>query len=259
MFGALARYLLGGDDDDDKGENEGAPKVGSLGKTPASEEETKQVQGAVTDLHPGYCLVDGQIFVSYDLFEGGNKPKVGSRVTVFARRKHETGGWRAERVYVSPLMERDWEEEIEGATAEDVVTKETVVTKIIRIIDGEVTTEDGTQFPLTDILSDYVPYKGDWITLTVEKSSIDCHTRVYDVKTLRRKEFEGTINAVMTGFGYVDSEIYYTYGVLSPGYKPRKGDKVIGEAIESSQGKATWRAVYMAPAKTSTPVMPGKM
>lgn len=51
-----------------------------------------------------------------------------------------------------------------------------------------------------------------------------------------------------SGEGVVDKNVYFTQGSCEPGYIPQLGDKVVVEAIESEQGKLTWRALTTVPA-----------
>lgn len=50
------------------------------------------------------------------------------------------------------------------------------------------------------------------------------------------------------GEGIIDQNVYFSQDTCEPGYIPHLGDKVEVKAIESEQGKLTWRALTTVPA-----------
>ena len=64
-------------------------------------------------------------------------------------------------------------------------------------------------------------------------------------------DYLSVITAVMiiTGHGYVDEEIFFSYESCQDGYCPRRWDRVKVTAVESGQGRCRWRALSVEPAK----------
>lgn len=222
--------------------------------------ERKEYRGKVTSLHGSYGLVDGEIYFNFDDVADGFMPKVGASVIVTARRKHGMGGWRAEKVTVQHNTE-DWDEptdqtaeiNIPDHIAEEAEQKQDdfIVGKITGIRGDQGIINDSIQFYLADIV-DYIPNTDDWVTAKVVYDDTANEAPVAtQIKPLREKEYEGTINAVNQGFGYIDQDIYFTFNACVENYRPRRGDTVCGKAIESVRGRSTWRA-------TSVDILRGK-
>ncbi|KAL4226058.1 hypothetical protein ACF0H5_014046 [Mactra antiquata] len=66
---------------------------------------------------------------------------------------------------------------------------------------------------------------------------------VTDIEPLREKTGEGIITGELGNHGYIDGDIFYDADVLTDGYQPRKWDAVSYTAVESEQGRSSWRAI----------------
>ena len=231
--------------------------------------QTVLFTGAVTQVFCGHGLIDGEVYFAADSV-GSNKPvQVGDKVNVVARQQFKGGGWVAESVAV---VQSTWEEEV--AVAPLVSTGE--VGKVTRFSGREGVINKNIQFNIGVCQEGYRPYVGDWVTAELDTSTggrddgtdadkdgvddddgfgvVRTETFMYAaaVAPLREWCFEGVVSAAMPDHGYIDEEVYFQPDACLNGYRPRKWDSVKVGAIESTQGKCTWRAVYVVPTSTDS-------
>ena len=198
----------------------------------------KVCDGKVTHLYDGSGIIENDIYFTFDLVLGGVRPQLGDKVHVIAKRESETAGWKAVRVEVLTEWTTD-----HVFTARDVETFIGSITKlsvITGVVNGEI------NFDLSCLRPGYIPYQGDWVKLDIERPS----QGVIEVKSaipLRERTFTGTVSSVSPGFGYIDDEVYFGVGACSRNYRPRRGDLVNVTAMESHQGRVTWRALKVEP------------
>ena len=85
--------------------------------------------------------------------------------------------------------------------------------------------------------------KGDWVTLEVRVRGEE-DEEVEFVKPLREKETEGKITSLGRGYGFVDDDIIFSFGLCGRG-QVEVGDDVRVKCVECRHHQATWRAVSM--------------
>ncbi|KAK7476009.1 hypothetical protein BaRGS_00032716 [Batillaria attramentaria] len=222
-----------------------------------SESSTAFFKGKVTQVFCGHGLIDGEVYFSADSVCEGGVLQVGDQVNVVARQQHREGGWIAETVTV---VHSSWEEDEEKPV---VSTGE--VGRVTQFRGGEGVINKNIFFDISSCLEGYRPHPGDWVTVELEADEEDDETKkepeadgfedypsekqLYAAKVapLREWSFEGVISAAMADHGYIDEEVYFRIEACMNGYRPRKWDRVRVAAIESTQGKCSWRAVGVFP------------
>ena len=255
---------------EDGEEGDGSPKKDkassgtSVDDSPTSSvddvtENKRTFTGYITNLHNDYGLVDHQVYFSYTLCKGAQVPKLGTKVTVTAERKHSGSGWSA--VSLVPLDEdtkEDWDDDSTGqggacAASQKSSHSSDSLVAMVTGVDGHIAYLNGNL--LLDLSgassSDFTPCKGDWVTASTQLDPLSGECRVIKISPLRNRDFEGEINSLQRGFGYIDSDIYFSFGVCSEGYTPRRQDRVRGRAIECSRGRCPWRAIQVIPVRES--------
>ena len=224
--------------------------------------------GVVSQVFCGHGLIDGEVYFAADSVSTGSAGKpvqVGDKVNVVARQQFKDGGWIAESVTV---VESTWEEE-ERELAPLVPTGE--VGKVTQFRNGEGIINKNIRFDNSACKEGYRPHVGDWVTVELDTSTdnndgtdqnqgdvdddddgfgvvrVDTFMYATAVAPLREWCFEGVVSAAMPDHGYIDEEVYFRPDACLNGYRPRKWDSVKVGAIESTQGKCNWRAVYVVP------------
>ncbi|CAH1782580.1 unnamed protein product, partial [Owenia fusiformis] len=244
--------------------------------------QTRHFDGVITGIHSGYGLINGEIYFSFDTIIGQtHRPKVGEHVTVSAYRDGQESGWKATTVSIYGEDWDDTSEELpkdsyskssdgtsvdttnfgEGINPEpevDQIKKDTVVGTITDINQGSYLINKLYAFDQCDIIVDgYIPYRGDWVRADIEHNQTKGEIKIQNVSPNRTQNFEGVVNAVLQGFGFVNKDIYFTFAALEEGAKtPRVGDRVHCVAIESEQRNCQWRAIKLS---LETTVDPGQV
>jgi len=197
----------------------------------------KSCFGTVTRLYDGAGVINDEIYFTFDVLVGGFRPELGSEVHLDAARESVSSGWKATRI----CSFREWDSNKESGTIE-------VIIGMINSIKGEmIELTDGLNFSRSVFHNQsYPPCRGDWIKVDLERFH-DGNFEIRGVKPLREKSFSGRINTVFPGYGYIDEEVYFTFGACTRGYRPNRGDAVYLTAIESTQGKCQWRATLVEP------------
>ena len=206
----------------------------------------KDIFGKVTRLYDGAGLIEEDIYFTFDKIIGGARPEIGTEVHVEASREKETTGWKATRVQV--ISEWKLDKPKSSLSVETFIGTITNVTHDSGVVDGDIS------FKMSCVRFGYVPFQGDWVKLDLERAR-DGTVEVRGVMPLRERNLTGVVTYVSSGFGYIDGEVFFTCGVCARGYRPRQGDTVKVTAVESKQGKATWRAVKVEPKRTNSAVL----
>lgn len=202
----------------------------------------KDLFGKVTRLYDGAGVIEDDVYFTFDKVIGGARPEVGTEVHVEATREKETTGWKATRVQVMS----EWK--LDGAKSSSSV--ETFIGTITNISTDFGVVDDDIIFEISSVRFGYVPFQGDWVKLDLDRAK-DGTAEVRGVMPLREKNLTGAVTYVSSGFGYIDGEVFFSWGTCVRGYKPRQGDAVNVTAIESNQGKAVWRAIRVEPQRNS--------
>ena len=212
----------------------------------------RELEGTVSHTFSSHGLINSEIYFSFENVVGGAKPKVGDCVNVVARRENVEGGWHAVQVMIS----ENWEEsERQSERNENGNSAGTHEEEMV----GYVTHYYGTTgyinndifYDLNDCSDDnFIPYKGDWVKVQVTNSFVSATSlTAVALEPLRVYETEGVITGEMGDHGYIDEEVFYMCEVVEDGYIPRKWDPVHYVAVESFQGRCSWRAIKIKPSK----------
>jgi hypothetical protein len=251
MFGVVSRFISQIWDGAQTDEDKNVENVAENGVFPTQNENNDYPRGAeleggdlrkvffgkVTKLYDGSGLVDDEVYFAFDKVIGGIRPTQGSEVQVQASRGSQYDGWRADRVEV---MATDWDD------VGDEGAEEVLIGEITDINEKYLIVSHDTHCPMTSLMFGYTPARGDWVRADVIRDrGIVCEVNV--VKPLREKSVTGTITSVGCGHGYINTDIFYSFGVCRTNYVPRKGHTVRVTAIESNQGNCKWRAVKVEP------------
>lgn len=209
---------------------------------------SREFDGKVTHVFSSHGLIDNEVYFSFDKVLGGARPTVNDLVSVHATQQYVGGGWHAEHVTIS----ENWDDD-DGC--DDNVVNLDRPTEIV----GHVTQISGTTgyvgdnvyFDLSDCKCvDFAPCKGDWVKASVTyPEETNFHVVAQELQPLRVKETDGVISGEMGSHGYIDGEVFYMADVVVNGYVPRKWEPVHYVAVESLQGRSSWRAVKVEPSQ----------
>nr|XP_006811620.1 PREDICTED: LOW QUALITY PROTEIN: putative helicase Mov10l1-like [Saccoglossus kowalevskii] len=212
----------------------------------SSSDETKTYfTGKVTHLHSGYGLVDNAVYFGYDTIIGGCRPQVGTNVHVTAIRDHSAGGWKA----CSIMPSSDWDCTERKTSLEPVAS--TVIGLITKTFKNTGIINDTVTFTFDALMPGYHACPMDWVQCETNTDEATLKVSAVSVKPLREKSFEGEITSLYHNSGIIEGDIYFSVSACPRHFYPRKGDIVEGQAIESKQNNASWRAVYVNPKKKS--------
>ncbi|KAK3102564.1 hypothetical protein FSP39_012227 [Pinctada imbricata] len=203
---------------------------------------TKYIDGVVTHLFDTHGLIDNDVYFSFENVSYEKIPKIGDKVNASVKRKHVYSGWYA--VQVTMETDQQWE-----CQDEDELIKDSVVGIINYFEDGEGVINSAIRFKLDGLIDNYSPRVGDYVTTDVNNEK-DC-VWGSNIKPLRTLEKEATVTSVLKGHGYIEEDIFFAFDSCQEGYRPRRWDNVKVIAIESDQGKSTWRALSVWPAKSN--------
>lgn len=246
MFSAASKvlsYIWGGGTEStgtDNSSNEASPVTNTSNLA-----KRKEIDGKVTHVFSGHGLIDNEIYFSFDQVVGGARPNVNDSVSVVATRQYPGGGWHAEKVVVSV----DWDND-EDHSEEDVVDHPAEIVGKVTHCDGNNTgyINSNVFYDLSKCeCVDFLPSEGDWVNVTVEyvgENFTDVVAKT--IKPLRLKESDGVISGVKGYHGYIDGEVFFMHDVTK-GYSPVKWDLVHYKAVESEQGRSSWRAISIEP------------
>ncbi|CAK1540160.1 unnamed protein product [Leptosia nina] len=110
------------------------------------------------------------------------------------------------------------------------------------------------KFSLDDVEGSFIPIEGDWLEMkcTVQQN----HEKLMDITMneilevlsfgpVRRKMKTAVVTDWSGSHGILDRQIYYNTSTCVDTVMPHVGAKVMVEAIESDQGKYSWRAIKL--------------
>lgn len=232
-------------------------------RTKCREENTRTFNGQITNLFGNHGLVDGDVYFSYNVVVGKQRPREGDEVSVIASRQHREGGWYADQIVILSKWSEDEEEELATKKRENGKIAETDHTNaqgknisemledlapgvgtITRFHNGEGLINDDIPFRLENCIKCYVPEVGDWVTVDLRESNSE--VLAFDVQPLRQQQFAGEVTAVLRDHGYINKEIFFYLKACTRGYRAQRKEQVICTAIESNQGKCSWRATSVS-------------
>lgn len=201
----------------------------------------KSCYGKVTRLYDGAGVIDGEVYFTFDVIVGSSHLEIGIDVHFEAARENDNSGWKATRV----RRFKEWGTFQENGEIENAIGFATAVKGDILELNN------GMSFNMSVLKhQSYSPCKGDWVKVELERFTDDS-LEIRGVKPLREKNLSGKVNSVFPGYGYINEEVYFTFGACVRGYRPCRGDDVQVTAVESAQGKCKWRAVHVEPTRNS--------
>ncbi|KAL1516540.1 hypothetical protein ABEB36_000447 [Hypothenemus hampei] len=107
---------------------------------------------------------------------------------------------------------------------------------------------------LDKVSIEFIPYEGDWlechVKCEVNERALDLSGEVFEVDKitpLRNHIESGKITQWNGEVGRINQNVFVDSSVLSCGYIPLVGDKVVVEVIESDQNECCWRALKVLP------------
>lgn len=197
----------------------------------------KSCYGKVTRLYDGAGVIDDEVYFTFDVVVGSSRLEIGSEVHFETARENANSGWKATRV----RRFKEWGTFQDNGVIENAIGFTTAIKGDILELDN------GMNFNLSALKHQpYSPCKGDWVKVELERFTDDS-LEIRGVKPLREKTLSGKVNSVFPGYGYINEEVYFTFGACVRGYRPCRGDDVQVTAVESTQGKCKWRAVHVEP------------
>ncbi|XP_031573706.1 RNA helicase Mov10l1-like [Actinia tenebrosa] len=253
MFNIISKftgYVFGSDEDGNssiaknKDKSPQNPKDNSSKKVSNSVKKDedllrKSCYGKVSRLYDGAGVIDDEVYFTFDVIIGGSRLEVGNEVHFEAKRENNTSGWKATRV----RRFKEWGTFQENGVIENAIGFATALKGDILELNN------GMSFNMSVLKHQpYSPCKGDWVKVELERFTDDS-LEIRGVKPLREKNLSGKVNSVFPGYGYINEEVYFTFGACVRGYRPCRGDDVQVTAVESVQGKCKWRAVNVEPKK----------
>lgn len=233
------------DESDEEGEEENDvnnSNHNSYGYRSGKESESvKNFNGNVTHVFENHGLINGDIYFSFDTVIDNVRLKVNDAVHVVAKYQTDGGVLITEQV---SLIKEDWDDQEVNNHEEDSV-QDGIVGKVTKFDGNEGIIQGYVYFDMSNVIDDYIPKNGDYVKADYHQTEND--TKTENVQPLRYLEKESKITGFQFDHGYIDGEIFFYTEACVDGYKPRKWDKVTVKAVESEQGKCTWRAVSIKP------------
>lgn len=196
----------------------------------------KCFSGKVTKLYDDSGMIDDDVFFKFKDVIGGIRLRLNTEVHVEARRTRLDDAWQADRVEVFT----NWDSFGEEGTLEVLIGEVTEITGDNFIVNYD------TYCNLSCVTVGYVVCKGDWVRVELMKDrGVVCEIK--SVGPLREKTITGSITSISQGHGYINTDIFFSFGACRRNYIPRKGHNVLVTAIESNQGNCKWRALRIEP------------
>ncbi|XP_078488067.1 RNA helicase Mov10l1-like [Ciona intestinalis] len=218
----------------------------------ASTKEFNTINGKVTTLFESHGLIDHYVyFEQKDVrgFESTNSLSIGDFVQAEVERDNHHSGWKATCVSLAN-KESEWNEE--NATFRIHTMHEdrgSIIGVITNLTYDEKTNsftgciEKDVKFNNENLSPNYLPWRGDWVHAEVSEGSV-----ANNIRPLRSKQITGTVTRGPNRdrndtTGVVNGEICFEVYSCQNQFYPRRLDQVSVVAIESMQGKYSWRAI----------------
>ncbi|XP_066992645.2 probable RNA helicase armi [Anabrus simplex] len=208
--------------------------------------------GTVTTLSSDHGLIDNHLF--FDLKNVTLSLQVGDRVFFLAYKRRATEEWRVKKII--SIQDEEWdgdENKDEDADLRDAKPR-TIVGRVTERDGRNVIVNQNITFSLDDVKADFTPIEGDWVKLEalveVDENVTDLSGEILVVDRvcpLRWRVFTGNVTHWMKTAGAIDENVFFTRDSCEPGYYPRASDGVAVQAIESTQGQFSWRALTVVP------------
>ncbi|XP_014786677.1 RNA helicase Mov10l1 isoform X1 [Octopus bimaculoides] len=220
-------------------------------RTKSCEENSRTFTGYITNLFGNHGLIDGDVYFSYNVVVGSQRPQVGNEVSVIASRQHREGGWYADQVSIL----KQWTEENDSDHSDDSNESESVSNGLLKELApgvgtitqchlGEGLINEDIPFKIENCIKGYIPEVGDWVTVDLRENNGE--VVAFDVQPLRQQQFTSEVSVVLRDHGYIKKDIFFYVKACADGYKPQCKDQVCCTAIESKQGKCNWRAISVS-------------
>ena len=213
--------------------------------------KTRQFDGHITHVFSSHGLIDNEVYFSFDDVIGNNKPSLGDNVDVVAVQAYNGGGWHASQVTLTQTWDNSDVDENNDYDIDNTNRPAEVVGKVTHFRDNKGYINDNIYLDLSECNhGDYIPAPGDWVKSVVTYNAVD-KTEIHaeKVEALRVTETEGVITAFQGDHGYIDGEVFFTPEACRDSYYPKKWDPVSYKAVESMQGRCTWRAISIQPSE----------
>ncbi|GAB1598152.1 RNA helicase Mov10l1-like [Argonauta hians] len=220
-------------------------------RTKSTEENTRTFTGYITNVFGNHGLIDGDVYFSYSVIVGSQRPQEGNEVSVIASRQHREGGWYADQV----IILKQWAEENDSDNSDDSKETESVSNGVVQELApgvgtitqchlGEGLINEDIPFRIENCVKGFIPEVGDWVTVDLRETNGE--VVAFDVQPLRQQEFTSEVSVVLRDHGYIQKDIFFFLKSCATGYKPKCRDQVCCTAIESKQGKCNWRAISVS-------------
>ena len=248
MFSAVGKVLgyFWGEDNESRVKDPGQTEQS---KSDESYPKSRQFEGNISHVFSSHGLIDSEIYFSFGDVIGQNKPCLGDNVSVVATQEYKGGGWLATQVTVTA----DWGDSDNDDDGDEIDLDSScpaeVVGKVTHFKDRRGYINDNIFLDLSSCdHGDYMPAVGDWVKSVVSYGGDDkIDIKSEKVEPLRVSKTEGVITAFQGDHGYIDGEVFFTPEACRDHYVPRKWDPVSYKAVESAQGRCTWRAISIQP------------
>ena len=281
MFSLLSKVTGYFWPDEEEDEDEQASTLAKNLNFRNQEKEVKYESGKVTSIHNGYGLINKDVYFEFKTVSGGTKPRVGDDVNMTVCRSDENSGWRATSVTVCHSSSSEWTDRDKGGTgiktpviiepslstplhsngikkdtnssqmdekgSPTTPRQEATVGIVSRTSKDSGFLNDTIPFNFSDVRHGYTPYQGDWVKADVVTDPSTDEVFAINICPLREQCFDGQVNSLQQGFGYIDQEIYFTFSACAKGFVPVRGQRVTGTAIEYTRGRSAWRATSVEP------------
>lgn len=210
--------------------------------------------GTVTKLLPDYGIIDEKYQFDYTKEQILNLQE-GVRVNYVVFRNSTEENWRVHKILC--IVDEGWDGKEEGEDKPEVLKKtgaidRSIIGQVESRKERDVLVNPNIKFCLDNIESDFIPLKGDWIVIhalvEVDENVQDFAGDILSVRSitpLRTKVLSGFVTEWDSNKaeGKIEHIVFFTKEECEPGYNPEVEDAVTIEAIESTQGLCSWRAL----------------
>lgn len=205
-------------------------------------------RGTITEIDDGVYLIDH--VYTYPVNQKADL-KIGATV-LYDLMKEQS---RTVVTNVQTVNNEDWCFEDQNVDKERGWAKRTYLCQITHR-EGRILTANPSNIniDLNVVSAEFMPIVGDWVYIDlkveIDENVTDLSGKILEidkVRIVRIKIVEGVVNVWRSDnlTGVVNHEIYFDKTSLSLGYNPSKGDRVICQAIESTQGICAWRSLKL--------------